>query len=98
MKPAFVEGISKAAGFLDGHFVGNPIVPGAMLLGYAFRYLNEQGYEVVSIKRVKFLRQLEPMVPFEIELELGETLSKLKWVSNENILAEARVLLRRSVD
>lgn len=97
MKFTFPDGLRKDAGFLDGHFAGNPIVPGAILLGYAAAGLRDHGYEVERLMRIKFLHQLLPSVPFEITCKIGADISKLVWMSAGDVLAEARIRLRQTV-
>ena len=81
------------APFLDGHFPDNPIVPGAVLLGYAAKELHSEGLRIESILRMKFLRPLLPGEPFEIELNRAEQSSTLTWRSGETKIAQARVTL-----
>ena len=90
------DGISPKSKFLDGHFPGNPIVPGAVLLGLAEQGLRHIGFEIKSIQRMKFLRQLPPDQPFEITVEIENSLAKLAWTSGTDTLANARVELRPS--
>lgn len=88
------DGVSPKSNFLDGHFPGNPIVPGAVLLGLAEQGLRDIGYEIKCVQRIKFLRQLTPGQPFDITIEIGETLAKIAWRSGAGALANARVELR----
>jgi 3-hydroxymyristoyl/3-hydroxydecanoyl-(acyl carrier protein) dehydratase len=88
------KGIETDAPFLQGHFPGNPIVPGAILLGCSAQALMKLGYEIILIQRLKFIRPLIPDQPFEIRFEKGEVTSKLSWHSLGNVLANARVELR----
>jgi 3-hydroxymyristoyl/3-hydroxydecanoyl-(acyl carrier protein) dehydratase len=90
------EGVDPKSRCLDGHFPGNPIVPGAVLLGLAEQALRDIGYEIKCVQRMKFLRQLIPDQPYEITLEIGAggTLAKLAWISGTETLANARVELR----
>jgi 3-hydroxymyristoyl/3-hydroxydecanoyl-(acyl carrier protein) dehydratase len=88
------DGIDPNSDFLDGHFPGNPIVPGAVLLGLAEQGLRDIGYEIKCVQRMKFLRQLIPDQPFEITVEIGSSLAKLTWSSGTETLANARVELR----
>lgn len=88
------EGVDPKSRCLDGHFPGNPIVPGAVLLGLAQQALRDIGYEIKCVQRMKFLRQLIPDQPYEITLEIGDTLAKLAWISGTETLANARVELR----
>jgi len=88
------DGICAKSRFLDGHFPGNPIVPGAVLLGLAEQALQDIGYEIKTIQRLKFLRQLSPDQPYEIEIEISLPRAKIAWISGTETLANARVELR----
>jgi len=88
------KGVNSDAPFLQGHFPGNPIVPGAILLAYSAQALLELGYEIKHIQRMKFVRPLMPDQPFEIKLKKGEVTSKLSWHSSGIVMADARVELR----
>jgi len=88
------DGICAKSRFLDGHFPGNPIVPGAVLLGLAEQALQDIGYEIKTIQRLKFLRQLSPDQPYEIEIEISLPRARIAWISGTETLAEARVELR----
>lgn len=91
------DGLAPQSKFLEGHFPGNPIVPGAVLLGLAQQGLRDSGYEISSIQRVKFLRQLLPGQAFEITVDISDSggrTAKLSWVSGAVVLADARVELR----
>lgn len=88
------DGICAKSRFLDGHFPGNPIVPGAVLLGLAEQALQDIGYEIKTIQRLKFLRQLPPYQPYEIEIEMSLPRARIAWISGTETLADARVELR----
>lgn len=88
------DGICAKSRFLDGHFPGNPIVPGAVLLGLAEQALHDIGYEIKTIQRLKFLRQLSPDQPYEIEIEMTLPRARIAWISGTETLADARVELR----
>ena len=83
----FPQGVPSDSRFLDGHFPGNPIVPGAILLGMAADALATQGRELQGVRRVKFLRPLPPETPFEI-LAGG---SVIEWRSSGYLIAKAQV-------
>jgi len=92
------EGIPAGAACLDGHFPSQPIVPGAVLLGYASKSLRAEGFELTDIIRMKFLTPLLPDRAFEIEFLTAETNVKITWLSGENVLAQARATLRNHDD
>lgn len=54
---------------IAGHFPGNPIVPGAVILSYLAEHARQQGIAITGIKRSKFLLLLKPTEPFLIELD-----------------------------
>jgi len=60
------EGFPAESRFLDGHFPGNPVVPGAVILGYLAQCLGTRGLGVAGVRRMKFRRVLRPGVPFEV--------------------------------
>jgi 3-hydroxymyristoyl/3-hydroxydecanoyl-(acyl carrier protein) dehydratase len=88
------KGIDIGAPFLQGHFPGNPIVPGAIMLVYSVHALRDLGYEIKRIQRMKFAKPLLPEQPFEIRFDKGHVISKLSWISSGDVLADARVELR----
>lgn len=90
--------IPSDARFLDGHFPGNPIVPGAVLLGLAAQSLRDAGYEIDTIIRMKFQRPLLPEQPFEVTCSFGDAHSTLVWLHQGEAIATARVILRDKCD
>ena len=88
---AIPGGIPAGAACLDGHFPGNPIVPGAVLLGHAARHLAGQGVTLTGVQRMKFLRPLAPETGFDIRLDPARRL--LEWRAGEVVLARAQVAL-----
>ena len=91
---AFDDGAPAGAPFLDGHFPSNPIVPGAILLGYAADALSEWDREIASVIRMKFLRPLLPEIPFVIEATETSDATTLVWRSDDGVIAKARVTCR----
>lgn len=60
---------------LPGHFPGQPVVPGVVLLDFAARALGEalgRGVRIVAIPAVKFLRPCLPEQPFTVTLLIDE--------------------------
>lgn len=74
---------------LDGHFPGDPIVPGVVLLEYVQAMLRcwRPDHDVTGLARAKFLSPLEPDTPFSINLT-----QKDKDTINFECLLEARIL------
>ena len=60
------SGFPREAAFFDGHFPGNPIVPGAVLLGWLSNQLSEEGLVIARIVRMKFLRPHGAAEPLEV--------------------------------
>lgn len=93
VKFEFPEGLPEDSGFLDGHFADNPIVPGAVLLGFAAEGLSSHGQKIGKLARVKFLRQLKPSIPFEITCDIDGHCATITWITAEGPIAEARAKL-----
>ena len=95
-----VETFHNPSGFpaesrcLDGHFPGNPIVPGAVILAYLAARLDATGRAVGRVERMKFQRSLLPGVPFEVRLAPGATADRAEFRDDKGVFATARVVLR----
>lgn len=63
------HGYPASEAFFDGHFPGNAIVPGAMLVAQLAAHLEACDLELRSIARLKFIRPLGPDTHFEILLK-----------------------------
>ncbi len=96
-----VETFRCATGFpsdsrcLDGHFPGNPIVPGAVILAYLAARLDDTGRVLARVERIKFQRTLLPGVPFEVRLTPGATGDRAEFRDDRGAFATARIVLRR---
>lgn len=88
----YESGVPAPARCFDGHFPGNPIVPGAILLSYASELLAVRGQAISGISRMKFAHPLRPGQPFDIEVAEGAT-TKIRWLANGLEIARARVTL-----
>ena len=54
---------------IAGHFPGNPIVPGAVLLSYVVAEAAASGVAIGGVKRCKFLRLVKPEQRFCIDID-----------------------------
>ena len=88
------SGFPAESRFLDGHFPGNPIVPGAVILAYLAARLAAEGRRLAGVDRIKFQRVLPPDVPFEIRLTSGATACRAEFHDAKGVFATARVVLR----
>lgn len=80
---------------LPGHFTGNPIVPGVVLLSQVWDAVcaqADQPLQCTAWPNVKFLAPLFPGVPFCVELEMGETPSaKFVCKTASHVIAQGNV-------
>lgn len=81
---------------LAGHFPGNPIVPGVVLLDYARTLLQQwrPGGRISSLSQCKFLKPLRPDQVFIIKLmQVSPTLIKFELeCADEKLLAGAFIV------
>lgn len=62
------DGLAADSPCFDGHFPGNPIAPGAVLVGHLAALCADLGRTLTHLDRVKFLRPLPPETGFRIEI------------------------------
>lgn len=64
----------------EGHFPGNPIVPGALLLQWLIEALEQQmaGREVIAVDSIKFSASLKPADHCEIQCDYVPDSCKVK--------------------
>ena len=94
--PHVLDEISGAHPALAGHFPGNPIVPGVVILGRVCRAVAEaHGAAVAAVPLVKFHAPLRPAEPFDIGLEpAGEGAVGFRVVRGETLIATGTVRIR----
>ncbi len=80
--------------FLDGHFPGNPIVPGAVILAYLAARLAAVDLAIAKVTRMKFLRLLHPDVPMEITVVSRGRGARAEFRDGEGVVASASLILR----
>lgn len=91
-----VDEISGGHPALAGHFPGNPMVPGVVILGRVCRAVAEaHGAAVAAVTVVKFHAPLRPAEPFDIGLEsAGEGAVGFRVVRGETLIATGTVRIR----
>jgi len=93
---AFRHGVRRDAPCFDGHFDGDPIAPGAVLLGHAAALILDHGRVLTEVVRLKFLRPLRPEEAFEVIVSDGANASTIIWRTADETIAKAQVTLRRA--
>ena len=90
----YPSGIPASANCLEGHFPGNPIVPGAYLLALAEACLSDAGWRIASVRRVKFRAPLRPEEAFALSAIPTVRGVSLQWIRSGLKIAEATVTLQ----
>jgi 3-hydroxymyristoyl/3-hydroxydecanoyl-(acyl carrier protein) dehydratase len=57
---------------LPGHFPGDPVVPGVLLLAEVERVLRERGLRIVGCTRIKFVAPVSPGQRCVLDVALGD--------------------------
>jgi hypothetical protein len=91
-------GFPEDSRFLDGHFPGNPIVPGAVILGCLAARLEAVDLVIAEVTRMKFIRLLRPDVPVEISVASRGRGVQAEFRDGEGLLASASLVLRARDD
>jgi 3-hydroxymyristoyl/3-hydroxydecanoyl-(acyl carrier protein) dehydratase len=89
-------GFPADSAFLDGHFPGNPIVPGAVILGYLAARLAAVDLVIAKVLRIKFTRPLRPDVPLEITVVSRGDGARAEFRDRDGVVASASLVLRRA--
>ena len=84
---------------LAGHFPGNPVVPGALLLNATLRAVElgwGQSLRIVAAPAVKFSSILRPGEKFDIHVETsGEDLIKFSITRGTTLIATGRLRYKK---
>lgn len=60
---------------LPGHFPGNPVVPGVVVLDHVIRILETSGVPTARLRRLQHVKFIEPLLPGQtavITAEVGD--------------------------
>lgn len=88
------SGVPAESRCLDGHFPGNPIVPGAVILAHLAARLDESGRALERVERIKFRRVLRADTPFEICLTAAAARGRAEFRDEAGVFATASIVLR----
>lgn len=87
------RGFPPSSRFFSGHFPGNPVVPGAVVLGHVAAGLAAHALTIRSVKRVKFIRPVPPGVRIETVVEEEDGNARFTVSGPDGILATGRLTL-----
>lgn len=87
------EGFAASSRFLSGHFPGNPVVPGAVILAYLARCLADHALAMTHVQRVKFLRPVLPDTPLETTIRRRRDGARFEIRDEAGVLVSGRCTL-----
>jgi len=88
--------VSSAHPCLPGHFPGNAVVPGVVMLDHVAIGLLKQieGYDLAGFPQVKFLRKLLPEVEVIVSYQAkNEMLYQFSCEANEQLILSGQIRL-----
>ena len=88
------QGFPADSPFLEGHFPGNPVVPGAMMLGYLADCLSGVGLAIDRVRRMKFRRPLPPGRAIEVKLVERDGEASVEFRDADGVVASGTLVLR----
>ena len=81
---------------IPGHFPGDPLVPGVVMLSVVFEELARRrpDLSICGVRKLKFLRRLAPGTPFTVEFDEPTSGGlRFKCWHNGSVLAEGHLQL-----
>ena len=80
---------------LDGHFPGNPVVPGVVLLDQVREALRvwQPGQRISTIKQVKFLQVLLPGQRLDIQLESDQKKLRFRASHEDRLILQGEAVM-----
>lgn len=71
----------------EGHFAGNPIIPGALLLAQVWTAIHATGVpDIYAVKSAKFTHPLRPGEPYALEFEWTQTEIKFHCATAQHLV------------
>ncbi len=90
----YARGLASKSAFLEGHFPGNPVVPGAVILGCIAARLRGEGMTITEVGRMKFMRPLLPDMPFRLEIRADGDEARCSVEGADGVFAKAHLVIR----
>lgn len=78
---------------LPGHFPGNPVVPGVVLLDQVALALQQQGLRLAGLSQVKFASPLLPEQDARLELDLASERLRFRVWRDDALIASGEAAI-----